>query len=271
MEVVSGMFHFPADATRTADRLRETGIAPERLHLVAAGTSRTDLEASIPIEETEGPGVGTVLGGLVGGVLALLLSPFFVAGGPYAAIGRTGATVIVVLGAAILGMVLGARIERTATRGVPRDDLFLYEEALRRGRSILIATADAPTQAATIRRELRAAGAEPVDAFRTDWWQGLREVERAHYEAGTGRPFADAEPVYRRGYEVALHRAYRGRPYEAVAQEVEARHHGAETRADDFRRGYERGQAYVASPAWMVTGPAPEPTPASVPPRTWWR
>lgn len=271
MEVVAGIFHFPADATRTAERLREMGIPQERVRVVTPETSRQGPEGAIPVEETEGPGVGTVLGGLVGGVLALVISPFFVAGGPYAAIGRIGATVIVVLGAVILGMVLGARIERSATRGVPRGDLFLYEEALRRGRSILIATADAPTQAATIRRELKAGGADPVDAFGTDWWQGLREVEQAHYEAGTGRAFADAEPAYRRGYELALHRAYRGRPYEAVAQELEGRQEDR-SRADDLRRGYERGQAYFASRSWMPTTPAPATTQApDVRPPTWWR
>lgn len=270
MQVVTGMFHFPADATRTADRLQEAGVAPERLHLVTPGSPRADLEATLPIEETEGPGVGTVLGGLVGGVLALILSPFFVSGGPFPAIGRTGVTVIVVLGAVILGIVLGTRIERTATRGIPRDDLYLYEEALRRGRSILLAIADAPTEAATIRRELKAAGAEPLDAFGTDWWMGLREVEKAHYEGSTGKPFGEAEPTYRHGYEVALHRRYRGRAYDEVAQELQMRH-GDESRGNDFRRGYERGHAYYASRSWMVTTPARAAPATGVRPPSWWR
>lgn len=270
MEVVTGIFHFPADATRTSERLREIGIPQGQARVVTPETSGQGLEGAIPVEETEGPGVGTVLGGLVGGVLAMLLSPFFVSGGPYAAIGRTGVTVIVVLGAVILGIVLGRTIEKAATRGIPRDDLFLFEEALRRGRSILVATTEAPTQAATIRRELKAAGAEPVDAFGADWWKGLREVEKAHYEAVTGKSFAEAEPAYRRGYEVALHRNFRGRAYAEVAQELHKRN-GDEVRADDFRRGYERGHAYYASRTWMVTSPAPQPTPASVPLRTWWR
>ncbi len=270
MEVITGIFHFTTDAMRTAERLREIGIPQGQVRVVTPETSGQGLEGAIPVEETEGPGVGTVLGGLVGGVLALLLSPFFVSGGPYAAIGRTGVTVIVVLGAVILGIVLGRTIEKAATRGIPRDDLFLFEEALRRGRSILVATTEAPTQAATIRRELKAAGAEPVDAFGADWWKGLREVEQAHYEAVTGRAFAEAEPAYRRGYDLALHRAYRGRPYEAVAKGLEARQ-GDRSRMEDFRRGYERGQAYVASRAWMVTSPAPQPPPASVPLRTWWQ
>lgn len=270
MEVLTGIFHFPADATRTAERLRELGIPQERIRVLTSETSRADMGATLPVEETEGPGVGTVLGGLVGGVLALMLSPFFVAGGPFAAIGRTGGTVIVVLGAAILGVIVGRIIERAATRGIPRDDLFLFEEALHRGRSVLVATTEAPTQSATIRRELKAGGAEPVDAFGTDWWNGLREGEQAHYEGVTRRAFAEAEPAYRRGYELALHRTYRGRPYEAAAQEIEARLVDR-SRAEDFRRGYERGQAYFASRSWMPTAPAPRSAPPTAPPRTWWR
>ena len=41
-------------------------------------------------------------------------------------------TLIVALGAVILGTVLGATIEKTVTKGVPHDVVFLYEEALHR-------------------------------------------------------------------------------------------------------------------------------------------
>ncbi len=125
-------------------------------------------------------------------------------------------------------------------------------------------------RATTIRRELKAAGAEPLDAFGADWWMGLREVEKAHYEGTTGESFGEAEPAYRRGYGVALHRHYRGRSYDEVARELHTRH-GGESRAEDFRRGYERGHAHYASRSWMVTTPAPAPTPTGARPRSWWR
>lgn len=96
------------------------------------GASRAEFEAAIPVEDAEGRGVGTVLGGILGGAIALLVSPFFVPGGPYAAIGLRGVTLIVALGAVILGTVLGATIEKAVTKGVPHDGVFLYEEALHR-------------------------------------------------------------------------------------------------------------------------------------------
>ena len=167
-----------------------------KICLVIPGASRAEFEAAIPVEDTEGRGVGTVLGGILGGAIALLVSPFFVPGGPYAAIGLRGATLIVALGAVILGTVLGATIEKAVTKGVPHDVVCLYEEA--------------------------------------------------------------------------LHRRYRGRPYDEVAQELQ-KHQGDGTRTDDFRRGYERGHASCASRSWMVTTPARAPTPAGLRPRSWWR
>lgn len=183
-------------AERTGNRLREVGVPSEKIRLVTPGASRAEFEAAIPVEDMEGRGVGTVLGGILGGAIALLVSPFFVPGGPYAAIGLRGVTLIVALGAVILGTVLGATIEKTVTKGVPHDVVFLYEEA--------------------------------------------------------------------------LHRRTRGRPYDEVAQELQ-KHQGDGPRTDDFRRGYERGHAYYASRSWMVTTPAPAPTPTGVPPHSWWR
>lgn len=119
-------------AERTGNRLREVGVPSEKIRLVTPGASRAEFEAAIPVEDTEGRGVGTVLGGILGGAIALLVSPFFVPGGPYAAIGLRGVTLIVALGAVILGTVLGATIEKTVTKGVPHDVVCLYEKALHR-------------------------------------------------------------------------------------------------------------------------------------------
>lgn len=69
-------------AERTGNRLREVvGVPSEKVPLVTPGASRAEFEAAIPVEDTEGRGVGTVLGGILGGAIALLASPFFVPGG----------------------------------------------------------------------------------------------------------------------------------------------------------------------------------------------
>lgn len=239
------------------------------------GTSKRESEAVIPVKDPGGPGVGTALGAILGGALALLVSPFFVPAGAYAAIGLKGVsetvtvTAIVTLGAMILGTVLGGAIEKAMTRGVPHDDLLLQKKALRRGHSVLIATTEDREQAAAIRREFKAAGPQPLDAFGTSWRRGTRELERAYYEATTGKSFEEAEQAYRRGYEVALHQNYRGRSYGEVAQELHERH-GDAVRAEDFRRGYERGQVTHASRTWCISGPAPVTRSAGTRRWSWW-
>lgn len=141
------------------------------------------------------------------------------------------------------------------TTGVPHDDLFRSEEALRRGPSVLIADTEDPGRAAAIRRGLKTAWGQPMDGFGNSWWSGLREFERAYYEATTRRSFEEAELAYRRGYEVALHRNYQGRSYDEVAQELRERH-GDPVLAEDFRRGYERGQVTQGSRSWWISSAA---------------
>jgi hypothetical protein len=53
----------------------------------------------------------------------------------------------------------------------------VYREALRRGRSLLVATVDETEEADRLRETLAAAGAVSVDAARKDWRVGLGEPE----------------------------------------------------------------------------------------------
>src|SRR6185369_5884203 len=111
--------------------------------------------------------------------------------GPVLAAGLVGAAILGIGGTAT-GMAAGAALERTLADGVPHDELYLYEDALRNGRSVVIAFAEneeAETQARTV---LSAAGAQSIDAARDDWWIGLRDAEAQNYEA-TGRDFAADE------------------------------------------------------------------------------
>src|SRR5204862_677269 len=110
-----------------------------------------------------------------------------------------------------------------APEGVPKDDLFLYEDALRHGRSVVIVLADDDQRAEVARAVLSANGAESLDAFRERWWKGLRDVEAAHYES-TGQPFAAAEPDYRRGFECALGAGQRDRAYDDVVHKLKQRY-----------------------------------------------
>jgi hypothetical protein len=128
------------------------------------------------------------------------------------------------------------------TEGVPADEIFFYEDALRQGRSLVIVLARDEGQAAAARQSLAQAGAESLDSARESWWVGLRDAEAEKYRA-LGRNFEQDQATYRAGFEAALRPVFRGKSY---IQAMENR--GAAYRdiwyTEPFRRGFERGRAY---------------------------
>ena len=105
----------------------------------------------MPTSDTEQPGMGTAMGGAVGGAMG-------VAGG--ATLGAAAASLLVpgvgpviagtILGAAILGaggtatgMAVGGALEEGLVKGLPHDELYLYEDAVQHGRSVVIAFVEA--------------------------------------------------------------------------------------------------------------------------------
>jgi hypothetical protein len=153
-------------------------------------------------------------------------------------------TTAAVLGAggAATGAAVGGSLEDSMARGLPHDELFVYEDALRRGRSVVVAVADDDARADTARGIISQAGAESVDAAREDWWVGLRDAEEAEYTVDGG-DFSVDEPVYRKGFESALHPSGRGRSYDEDAARLRECF-GAECEEGAFRHGYERGRRY---------------------------
>ena len=248
MSTVAGIFNSRADAERAAGRLREAGVTEGRVSLLTPGTTQEQLD-EVPTTETEQPGMGAALGGAVGGALgvagglhlgaaASLLIPGV---GPVFAAGLIGAALLGVGGAAT-GAAAGGALEDSMARGLPHDELFVYEDALRRGRSVVIVVAEDDEQANVARGVIRQAGAESVDAARESWWLGLRDAEEAEYTVDGGDFGAD-EPVYRRGFEAALHPQARSRSYDEDAERLRECF-GKECEEGAFRRGYERGRLY---------------------------
>ncbi len=181
---------------------------------------------TFPRTETEQPGVGTAVGGAVGGALGvaggmhagLAAATALIPGvGPIFALGLIGAALFGIGGAAA-GAAAGNAVEGNLDTGLPRDELFLYEDALRKGRSVVIALADSDQLAETARAELGRAGAESVDAARDQWWTGLRDAEQEHY-SNQGGNFNVDEAAYRLGFEASLHPDRRGRNYENTRRE----------------------------------------------------
>ena len=250
MKAITGVFGSVADAKRALAQFRELGLADDRLTLLTpadAGSAR-----EIPAVSTEQPGMGRAIGALVGGAAGFSGGPLLMAAlipgvGPITAMGLLGGAFVAAMGATA-GAAIGGRSESLMTDGLPEDELFVYEDALRKGRSVLIAMAKDESEAARFRELLETEGAESVDAAREKWWVGLRSAEQERY-AVHNRNFSEDEKSYRTGFESALHARTRCKEYDQVMNEMTAqmedveRQHGAAA-AEAFRRGYERGRDY---------------------------
>jgi hypothetical protein len=253
MNTVVGIFNSFADAKRGAAMLRSLGIPESRISVLSPGTPESEVEANIRTSETEQPGMGTAVGGAVGGALGvaggleagMAAATALIPGvGPVFALGLLGAALLGAGGVAA-GAAAGSAVEESLDDGLPRDELFLYEDALRKGRSIVIAVGDSDEAADRARTELERAGAESVDAARNNWWLGLRDAEAAHY-TNQGGDFKVDEAAYRLGFEAALHPDRRGKSYESCVEGLQNRY-AQECQSNGFRGGYERGQAYQRS------------------------
>lgn len=249
MSTVAGIFNSRANAESAVGRLRTVGVAEDRISLLTPGTTQEQLD-DVPTTETEQPGMGAALGGTVGGALgvagglhlgAVAASLLIPGVGPVLAAGLVGAALLGAGGAAT-GIAMGGALEDSMARGLPHDELFIYEDALRRGRSVVIVVAEDDNQADAARGVIGQAGAESVDAARENWWLGLRDDEEAEYTV-EGGDFGTDEPVYRRGFEAALHPSGRKRSFEEDAERLRECY-GGECDESAFRRGFERGRRY---------------------------
>jgi hypothetical protein len=250
MKTVTGIFTSRADAEQAVERIRTIGLSDKYISLLTPGTSQEQIDAAVPTTETEQPGMGSALGGTVGGALGVAggmhlgaaVASLFVPGvGPIFAAGVLGAALLGIGGAAA-GAKTGEAMEDNIAPELPHDELYVYEDALRQGRSVIIAAAKDEEQADAAREILGQAGAESLDAARENWWVGLRDAEEADY-AKEGRDFKQDETHYRRGFEAALHPRARGTSYQDATDYLRERHGDAYTN-EGFRRGYERGQGY---------------------------
>ncbi|HEV8429660.1 MAG TPA: hypothetical protein VGQ41_17290 [Pyrinomonadaceae bacterium] len=250
MQVVTGVFRSQDNAEKAVNQLRSLGIPEKRIGIVRPGGRPERLEAGVPVTDTEDPGMGRAMGAAVGGAMGaaggatagLAVASLVIPGiGPVIAFGMVGAALLGLVGAAA-GSAVGDTIEEELGEGISHEDVYLYEDALRHGHSVVIAYADEGDQADSAVAAINDAGAEDLDTLRENWWQELREGERAHYQ-NAGRDFDQDELSYRRGYEAALHPKRRGRVYSDVEDELRTAY--ANTVLDrPFQDGYERGSTH---------------------------
>ncbi len=249
MEAITGVFRSSADAERAVSQFRTIRVPDDRLTFLTPSDAG---HASIPAESSEQPGMGKAIGALVGGAAGfsggpLLMAVLIPGVGPISALGLLGGAFVAAMGATA-GAALGEKAENSSTDGLPEDEIFVYEDALRKGRSVVIAMAKDDYEAERFRELLRTEGAESVDAAREEWWVGLRGAEQEHYSA-PGQNFGTDEKFYRKGFESALHARTRCKEYDQVMNEMTAQMEEVEQQsgaqaAEAFQRGYERGRDY---------------------------
>jgi hypothetical protein len=243
VETIVGIFARREDALSAARRLQSSlGFEGKNLIILSPGAAKADVEA-IPSEDAEQPGMGKALGGVVGGAAGLgagaLIASLLMPGvGSILAISFGAA---VGIGGAAAGAAAGGALEEVWTNGVPKDEVFFYENALRQDRTVLVALSENADQLESGRHVVEASGAEALDAAREKWWIGLRDAERTAYTEPT--EFETQEEVFRRGFEAALEPEIRGRSFEKIKDYLQ-KHYPDDVEDVNFRRGVERGRQY---------------------------
>jgi|SRR5581483_7158448 len=254
MRPVTGVFRSRDAARSAAEAVRRAGFADKQISVLYPGASEQQVH-SVPTTDTEQPGIGAAVGGVVGAAagmaggfeLGTAAATALLPGiGPVIAVGIAGAAL---LGAGGLfgGAKLGSKADQDTAEGLPADEVFFYEDALRQGRSVVIVLADDESAHDKARAALTQSGAESLDAARDDWWVGIRDVEAEHYRS-LGQNFETDHSDYRAGFEAALRKDCRG-----CNTEEELRHFFPERWGSAaFREGFGRGRAYLETRAGSV-------------------
>ena len=244
MKTVVGIFKTRPEAIKATNLLRVLGFQENNLIVLSPGLPDPAVEAAVPTEDAEQPGMGKAIGGVVGGAVGLgagaLIANLLLPGiGPVLAV--TFGAAAGGLGGAAAGAAAGGALENLLSIGVPKDEVFFYEDALRQGRTVVVGLSERDDQIEAGRDALNKAGAETLDAAREKWWIGLRDAEAAVYSKPEN--FLEEEDCFRAGFSAALEPEVRGRAFEAVAEHLKINYPDAYQK-QSFRWGFERGQQY---------------------------
>jgi len=254
MQAVTGVFISTERMAKAVEELNAL-FGTDRVMVFSPETRGTLLER-VPVTEDMSP-VGAPIAAAILGGLCVTLAVGFLAGLPSPLVSiPLGA--LIGAGGAALGWWMGREIERYLFHGVPVDELFIYQDALEKGRGVVVVLIRRVEDLWRARHVLEQAGAESVDQARQQLWLGLRSVEEAEYWEGP-EAFQRDEAIFRKGFESALTLHLAGQIYSEAAPELKRRH-GASTRHPAFERGFARGQLYRlrrrAAPARVEPEPA---------------
>lgn len=254
MESVTGIFATRAAAEQAYEQLLQAGVPDDHLTILTPGSADhiSKEVQSVPTDASEQPGMGNAIGALVGGAVGItggsVLMALVPGVGPITALGLLGAAIVGAAGATV-GAAAGSKFEKSTYEGLPEDEIFLYEDALRRGRSVVIALVGDETAASRVRDVLKREGVESIDAAREQWWTGLRTTEQGRYST-SGRSFSQDEEFFRLGFQAAMHARNRCREFDQVSAEMGAALEDVQQRfpgkdvEEPFTRGYQRGREH---------------------------
>ena len=191
MRYVVGVFVSRLAAEGAIGALRSSGISEQRISCL---TPDDAVLTAVPIADTEGSGSGRAMGAVVGGAigfgggfgLGVLAASALVSGIDPLSVGLWGGFVLGI-GGALGGFALGGAMEEFTSDGLPKDELLVYEDAVRCGRCVVIAAAKHTAEAEAFRRLLHLNGAETVDVARNAWWIGSRSLEYPGAALDSGR------------------------------------------------------------------------------------
>src|SRR4029077_5059585 len=141
MEAISGVFKTRSRGENAVNEALKAGIPAARITLLTPGAvDQLNKEIqSVPTDTTEQPGMGTAIGALAGGGVGFaggsLLMALVPGLGPITAVRLLDAAILGAA-AATVGATVGNELETSTTEGLPEDEIFVYEDALRQGRSV---------------------------------------------------------------------------------------------------------------------------------------
>ena len=184
MHNLVGIFRECATADRAVRELLQSGI-PQGHIIFLSGLDSAAQATSLPTTDAEPEGMGKTMGEYVGAVagasaglaLGSALASLFVPGvGPIMAAGL-GAAAVLGLGGATAGAKLGHESEDALDQGVPKDDVFVYRDLLRQGRSLVIVEAENEHQIVVAREILKNSGSDDIDEARREWRERSSEEQ----------------------------------------------------------------------------------------------
>ena len=166
-QTVVGIFDGQHDAEKALNELKDAGLTPDQVSVVAKDTRETQtmVEGSdMAGAETSGATAGAFLGGITGGIAGWLvgIGALAIPGiGPIVAAGAIATT----LGGAAVGAVAGGLLGALVGAGIPEEDARTYETHVSEGRILITAQAATADQAQAARDAFDRFGGADVRAY----------------------------------------------------------------------------------------------------------